>query len=207
MSLRPTPLPALAIALGLIAPAAQSGPPADAAPAAAPAAAGEDDASRGSAGEPLGDILREIRVRVRALNNQWAAEAEALRRELAAARARIAALEVGRRVADAPGAAVTGESERSAADPAAMENPPAFTLLGLAAAMLLGFAAVGCWLWRLHRRMRRLVPEDLPERLVRVERAHGALLRLLSERADGRPPLRALEADRGRGGARKEAEG
>ncbi|MBD0275730.1 MAG: hypothetical protein ICV73_27860 [Acetobacteraceae bacterium] len=160
-------------------------------------AAGESDAAtgNGTAGAPLGDTLEAIRARVQALSKE-AAEATALRAELAAARAHIAELEADR---DAPRSPVDGRTDRSITDDAATEDPPVLALLGLAAAALLGFAAIGYWLWRLHRRVHRLVPDDLLDRLVRVEQAHQALFRLRADRPPDWQPL-LHPADRHRDG-------
>ena len=215
--------------LGLLAPAALADdPPAGTVAPTEPAALPEPAA----AAEILADTVREIRARLQVVSRE-AAEAAALREQLAEARGRIAELETGRPVAGgtpaadqaaalrtelaearariaeleaARRAAVTpavARSDQPATDVAAREDPPVLALLGLAAAMLLGFAAVGFCLWRLHRRLRRSAPDDLLDRLVRVEQAHRALYRMQAERPDWRPPpVRAVPPRRDGGAAR-----
>lgn len=68
-----------------------------------------------------------------------------------------------------------------------LTTPAGLVLAGLVAAELLGLTVAAYWLWRLHRRLRRLnrrIPSDLVERLARGEQAYNELVRLWAAGVD-----------------------
>jgi hypothetical protein len=187
-------------------------------------------------------ILHAIKVRARALTlSREDVEVAALRAKLAAAEGHLEELKAARardeaalarlraELARTRAGAEQGATRRAAGEPAgdpgsrpaaghlAVEEPGGLAVLGLAAAMLLGFVAVAERMWRLHRRLgrlHRLVPEDLMERLARGEQAYQDLVRRRTEPLGQQleqPELRVVGGDgkggdpdgRGRRGARK----